>query len=766
MYGHLSLQLLRRASAYVALLSAGILFSIIVHAASTDGLELSADSISRDYETRTVILEGHVRIGMGADRLRCDKAVINMKKQEIVAEGNISLESAETYIEGEKIVYNYKTKLGEIHQGFVQAGQVVFLGEIIKKNSETNYIARDAQYTSCATCPPGWSFSGQEIEAEVGGYAYIKYPVLRIADFPVFILPRILVPLKSTRQSGILVPSLENSSSGGTAFTLPYFWAISRNKDLTYSLKTYEKRGLKHLAEYRYVLTEESRGHLNAAFLNDRAFTADGESRGAKEELHRGFLSYKHYYELPNNYIHRADLNLVSDLRYTRDFSEEIEGHGDPALENKTSITKNTESQHFSAEAAYYTNLLKSNTHDNNDDAVHRFPEVHYSVMETELLNSNLFFKFDFNYTNFARRGLSYDDVVGGVAQPLSDGTFDHSNDGDSTNDDLIRTGHRYIFQPSLSYPFHIGRYLDVNPSVTYNETQYRFNVEPPALLPNYSRNAESRYLQTDISFKTKYSAVYGVDDQKTNRYKHEIEPELIYSRIPISETPDHIFFGSFENQPYSRRNETVSNEDFRGSSRLQFDYRDRIFDKDFATFVLSNHLIRKSYSGGIPSYQKFLTFRLAQGYDFNVARQEDSRPWSNLNGLLDVRLDHFETHTTADYYPYAQVTNWSTRLKFISQMKNYLELTYSDNIIVQENQVDTNQRTETLGTGVGMKTKFLDLVGRANFSLTTHVLESWEYVALAKPPGDCWSIKLGHKKTTGSDTVFKLSLNFEFGGK
>jgi LPS-assembly protein len=69
------------------------------------------------------------------------------------------------------------------------------------------------------------------------------------------------------------------------------------------------------------------------------------------------------------------------------------------------------------------------------------------------------------------------------------------------------------------------------------------------------------------------------------------------------------------------------------------------------------------------------------------------------------------------------------------------------------------------LGGGVGFKARFLDLVGRTNFSLVTERLESWEYLALLKPPGDCWSIKFGHKKTLGSDTVFKFSVNFDFGG-
>ncbi|OFZ18564.1 MAG: hypothetical protein A2Z20_10590 [Bdellovibrionales bacterium RBG_16_40_8] len=756
-----------RISLYIRnILAALIIFiGIPCLAAKAGDLELSADSISRDYETRTLLLEGNVKISYEREYIFCHKATINMKSQTITAEGNVILENDETYIEGEKIVYNYKTKLGEIHKGLVQAGQVVFIGDIIKKNSASKFLASNAKYTSCATCPPGWSFSGKEIEAEVGGYAYIKYPVMRIVDFPVLILPWLLIPLKSKRQSGLLVPSLENSSTGGTAFTLPYFWAISQSQDITYSLKTYEKRGLKQKAEYRYVLNENSKGSINTAILNDRAFTSEGGPTGYKESFRRGFLSYRHFYELPDNFIHRASFDLISDLRYPRDFSDELGGHGDPALENKMSITKNSNTQHFSVEADYYTNLLKEYTNADNSDAVHRFPELQYSLTERELLNTNVFFKFDFNYTNFARRNFSYDDDDAGAGRKPTtahDGQFDYSGN----QHDLIRTGQRLIFKPRLSYPFHIGNFIDINPSVFYNETQYRFNVSPVTPIVDYSKNAELRYLQTDISFKTKYSAIYGTNNPNSSLIKHEIEPELIYSRIPVADRPNNIFFGNFSDQPYSRHNEVVNDSDFEGPSGIQFDYHDRLFNKDLATFILNNYLIRKNYSSNASSYQKFFTYRLTQSYDLNQARQENPHPWSVINSLLNVRLKNFETHTTADYYPYAKIANWTTRLKFINDRRNYLELTYSENSIVNDDQTDTvGQRTQTLGTGVGFITKRLDLLGKTNYSIQTAQLENWEYVASVKPPGDCWSIRFGHKKTLGADTVFKISLNFEFNG-
>jgi LPS-assembly protein len=734
-------------------------------------LEIAADNISRDFDTKTLVLEGHVHIGFGAEKLDCDKAKVDLKATTISAEGHVTLEGPETFVGGEKIVYNYSTKLGEITKGSVESGNVIFVGDLIKKNSETNYLAINASFSACATCPEAWSFSGTEIEAEMGGYAYIKYPILHIVDFPVLILPRLLVPLKSTRQSGLLVPSFSYSANGGSEFGLPYFWAISKNQDATFTLRNYARRGLKEQLEYRYVLSEGSRGQLHSGFIHDQAFTESGISSGATKSLDRGFLLYEHLFSLPNGYIQRTNLNYISDTRYPRDFYEEVPGLGNSAMETSVSITKNFNSQHLSLEGDYYTTLLTPDSFINNNDSVHRLPELNYSFIEHQVGDTHFFFRMDFNYTNFERRNYSYDEAYlnGSNVRTLTPasslrGYFDPATD-------QIRTGQRMIFAPRLSYPFHLGQFIDVEPAILFQDMEYKFDAKPPTPSANYSDSAERRFIETDISFKTKYNAIYGVDDGQSNRYKHEIEPEVIYSKIPWVQKPDNVFFGNFQRQPYWRKNEAVSNNDFISASRVQFDYEDRYFDKDLATFVLSNYLTRKHYhttgEGNLePDYFKFLTFRLAQSYDINEAKLQNPHPWSTVNGLLDVRLNNFETHMTADYYPYASVLNQTLRAKIISDMKTYVELTFADNVIVDETTNEpTNQHTKEYGVGLGFKSKYVEFVGRRVISLISQAVQVWEYNANLKFPGDCLVLRFGQTQQIGSDVKFNATLNLNFGG-
>ena len=204
------------------------------HAQSvTDGVLINADSMFRDVEKRSVRLDGHVQIVFQGQHLSCDHATLDLKNQKLVAEGNIILTSDKVHVEGVRIEFNYKQNTGFIYRGFVQSGQVVFEGDLIEKVDKDHYLATNGDYTACETCPAGWSFSGRKIDAEIGGYARIKRPVFRIGGVPVMILPSLIVPLKSARQSGFLVPSPDLSSRGGIAFSESYFWAISRSLDLT-----------------------------------------------------------------------------------------------------------------------------------------------------------------------------------------------------------------------------------------------------------------------------------------------------------------------------------------------------------------------------------------------------------------------------------------------------------------------------------------------------------------------------------------------------
>lgn len=789
-----------------------LVFSPLALAQSvTDGVIINARYMERDMEKRTVKLNGDVQVVFKGQHMSSDSAQLDLNKQQIIAEGNVVLYNDQVHVEGDKVVFNYSTNTGLIYNGYVQSGQVVFQGDVVEKTGENHYIATNADYTACETCPPGWSLSGKTIDAEIGGYARISRPVFHIAGFPVMILPGLIVPLKSSRQSGVLVPTWGQSGLSGFSISAIYFWAINRSSDMTFQARDYTLRGYKFLDQYRYVLSPDSRGQADGAWMVDKVLKNEYQLPG-NGVVDRWFLNYDHLQNLPNGYVDRLDVRDVSDLRYIRDFPDELPGYGDPALENKASITKLMPRSYASAEADIYENQLKYYPFQSNNDSVNRAPDLKYSFEEQRLWEGGPLARMDLDYTNFTRSSWGYDDLApcngnmfdpkGRVSIPCTGFPYgnsslvpiDHganqqgqiSRDGVFTSgQDLWRTGQRLDVMPTISYPFQLWKTFDILPSVTYRETQYQFD-SPDYVRSQFDSTAARRYVETDVTARTEFSRVFTTsDDPKATKWKHSIEPEVTYSQIPWARTPNNPFFGDYAGFQYARQFDPITDTDI-GNPRtgVQFDYNDRTFEERAITYGLLNRFTRKVWNDGTPDYQTIGVFQLDESYDFKEAQRASpgnpSHPWSMINGILDLRFDHLKSYTTASFSPYPpHVWDLQSNIRAMYTPKNYVQISYSRNWILDNTYqpVITNPESRSYSLGAGTVSKYFDFDGHLDFTdlwndPITGLRKSgvqvlgWGYTMDIRPPGRCWVIRVDHSMVLGGDATIHASLNFDFGGE
>ena len=75
-------------------------------------------------------------------------------------------------------------------------------------------------------------------------------------------------PVGDQRKSGLLFPTIGNSSKSGAQVAVPYYWNIAPNYDVTFTPRYFSSRGLRLDPEFRY-LTERSQGTFNAEYLFD-----------------------------------------------------------------------------------------------------------------------------------------------------------------------------------------------------------------------------------------------------------------------------------------------------------------------------------------------------------------------------------------------------------------------------------------------------------------------------------------------------------------
>jgi LPS-assembly protein len=782
---------IRRRLLFVVIFFLGCLVSrqtLAQSSAKIQGVLLNADTMFRDTENETIELEGHVQIVFQAQHIKCDKAKINFRTRQAELSGQVEIASQKNTVGGTAATLDYENNTGIIYNGFVQSGPVVFSGSVLQKAGEDEYFVSDADYTTCTNCPATWGFSGSNIRAELGGYAYIKNSFLKIYSIPVLWLPYLIVPLKSDRQTGLLTPRLLGDEAGGLAISEGFFWAISRSTDATFAFTNYEKRGLKGSAEYRYVLNESSYGNLNTAALADRVFkndtrVTDFEAPNEKgKEINRWYAKYEHYYEMPNGYVQRAQINTASDLQYSKDFPEETLNHGDPAMDNRISLTKNSFDQLFTVDTSYYVNLLQSDPLASNSNAVHRLPEIRFSQTQQKINNSQFLYSYNLNYVNFARSGQSFDNMqtdskgVRFEKNTCGDPKYDQNQnchlqqDGqyDPAND-LLRTGQRVDMSGTITRPVNVGDYLNILPALSYRETDYQFNA-------GEDRSNRRRYLRATLGAKTSVSRVFASDETpKGDKYKHEIIPEVIATTIPWLEHPNHPFFGTGTDPDgtfyYS---DYLTDADLSSPTSIQFDYNDRIYDRGQVTFALNNKLVQKKWAGDTPQYLQIASLKIFQSYDTYQANLRNSTrdPWSDISAILDVRLEHFQTYTTLNYFPQQNLTNISSRVRLSNDYGQFFQVALTKTYKITPGvDVDPNSRVEDFTFGAGFTGSSLNLMGKfiydANWANTPSrdKIKAWAYVAQIKPPGDCWAINITQYLPTDGSTKTFVDFVFSFDG-
>jgi LPS-assembly protein len=136
-------------------------------------------------------------------------------------------------------------------------------------------------FTSCKEtddCPP-WTIQAKKITHDKNKKQLIyDDALLKVYNIPVFYFPKFFHPDPSVnRQSGFLAPKLSNSKILGNSFSMPYFHAISENKDFTFKPTFFDKNSQMYQAEYRLE-------NKNSSFISDFAITNKFKSSETKEE--------------------------------------------------------------------------------------------------------------------------------------------------------------------------------------------------------------------------------------------------------------------------------------------------------------------------------------------------------------------------------------------------------------------------------------------------------------------------------------------------
>lgn len=736
-----------------------------------ESIATDADFFEKDSKNQKLHLRGHVNVTYKGYHIVCDEADLDQKTDDLDCRGHVTLKTPQSVIRGDRIEFNLQTQKATVHEGTITSGQALLDGETIVKTEEPNtYVATNAYLTSCLTCPASWSLKSKQIKATMGKYATLKRPYLSLLGLPVLWLPYLGIPLNSKRKTGLLFPSFFSSNYTGFGILTPFFWAINRSQDLTITTGYYWIRKGPHLLlDYRYASGPLSEGSLSFGYLRDRFDDRPD---------HRWFFRFNQVYQLPQDYSFFMNLQLTEDTDYLRDFPTHLQALGQPALDNRISLSKNTKTWHLSVDTSYYVSLLEREIRTDNRLSLHRFPSLNFRTKEFQLWkNTPLTFQYRGQYLNVGRQGPAFDSVElcdGSLCIPSQNSRmgFQYFNSNNQTSD-LIRTGQRVDQRIELSSPFWIGPWLDIKPQLTLRHTQYALGV-PSIEGQNYDALPSRSLIKAEMNVRTFLSRVYSTksDDRQI---KHTIIPRVHYQFLPFFRQSDHFFFGTNQQLSTFREAQPVDDTDLdihNGGRGIQFDFNDRIVGRHLIRYGLINRINVKQGS----SYKQLLRFDLSQAFDIRESTREGGLPWQQIRGDINFRVNRVSLSGWAEHYPYHDTTNMALRSQWKVLPFLNMTLNYQLNTPITQDPADTDSffRNDSIDFGLGYSGRYFRINGMVFYSprgdtvqLTpTRISEPkfrrWRVDFDIRPPGRCWRIYGFVGQVLGSEDI-QRSVQGEF---
>lgn len=348
---------------------------------------LRAEKLVYEADRRTYIAQGRVEVRQGDRRLTADYAEVNEVTKIAALKGNVVLVAGEDIFTGEAGYFNLATRSGEMHKArlFIKQNHFHVNSDLIRKTGENSYYVEKATVTTCDPDHPVWSFSTQKLTVVTGGWAFGQNTFFKLGGVPVLYSPVAVLPVRTARQSGFLMPFFSQNKAGGAVVQLPFYWAINNHSDATFYQNIISGRGYMQGLNLRYRGFRQTMGDFQFTYLSDH--------REGALTTNRYWTSGMADHTL-GDWNLRLTLDKVSDANYLKDFnygyqalnrySQDLAGDFGRNLEQeevKFRVSSLLASNNFSwsnltAYGRYYDRLLR-----NDPRPYNRLPGISFSTL-------------------------------------------------------------------------------------------------------------------------------------------------------------------------------------------------------------------------------------------------------------------------------------------------------------------------------------------------------------------------------------------------
>jgi len=504
-------------------------------------VEISAERLEYIADGRVYVAEGDVVVRQGARTLSADWMAISLETRRGVASGRVRLVDPGQRVEAAFAEFDVGTLQAVLFDADIDTGEGGFriAGRELHRRSDVDYGLREGGLTTCR-CPEEderepWRIEAGAADVELGGYGTARNSTVEVLGVPVAWLPWILFPVKTERETGLLLPDLAFGGRNGVQVGLPLFWAARHDVGVIATPRWRQERGFGGDLEIEYLVGERSSGSLAGSYVRDDQ-AIEGVTPFAPDRW-SAFVEHDQF--LPHGFRARLDARAVSDNAYLDDFDE--------AGLYRTDLFLRSRAFAFGAlgdggrvgvlgTMRWADDIQSPLGFDRDDTLLQRLPEASVRVLPGALPGLGglgLRPSLDTQYTYFFQRRDP--DALDPTAAFGPDGTFLDAGmlpalgAGDPTRGDgvfqagepLLEHGSRLVLHPRVARPLALGRVASLTPEVGYAQFLYdgsRRGVEERGL---WSARADLR---------THLVGTRGLGSER--RGEHRLEPFVRYTWV------------------------------------------------------------------------------------------------------------------------------------------------------------------------------------------------------------------------------------------
>ncbi|MDA7764143.1 hypothetical protein N8903_04160 [Pelagibacterales bacterium] len=308
----------------------------IAQSDNNNDIEITADKIELLDNGNKIKATGNILIQTENYLSSTDNLIYDKSKEKVKTSGNIIIkDKLENYYYFDKFISDkgFSKASGTNAKIRLNDGSRIVGKSFIRTNSNINQI-NNATYTPCLqknyiteNCP-GWKLSANKVVHDVEKQnIYYEGATLSILNVPILYSPFFSHPDPSVKKrSGLLIPSVSSDNNLGTTFSIPYFFNLSSNYDVTLTPSIQSKADDYYSINYRY-LTKNHQFNIDSSISNDESNTGTKNHIFVNGGVKILFGKFDYKIQTSNNdtylrknYIDEATI-LTSGLNFTKEMS-------------------------------------------------------------------------------------------------------------------------------------------------------------------------------------------------------------------------------------------------------------------------------------------------------------------------------------------------------------------------------------------------------------------------------------------------------------